>query len=159
MKNNFLKLSLVVGLTVGTNGAFVSNSPNTITDTSTGLMWMDYSLAESNKTTNVSYETAIIHCEDILTVYSNWRAPNLNELYYLAQGLRDSNLSLPPQFKNSSSEYWWASTSLANTTNLAWTVSFVYGGTLLQYRTGKGENGNDLNISVRCVRDDTGISN
>lgn len=56
---------------------FTKNSDGTITDNSTGLMWMK----DDNKTA-VNWETALSYAENVTYAgYSDWRLPNAKELH------------------------------------------------------------------------------
>jgi len=79
-----------------------------VTDTAKGLMWQDDSDAGS---LTASWKEAIEYCEDLtLGGYSDWRLPNHNELYYLADRSK-SKPTINRIFQNVVSDFYWSSTS------------------------------------------------
>jgi hypothetical protein len=128
---------------------FIDNGNGTITDKGTGIMWQK---ATSSETYN--WEDTLKYCEDmILSGYSDWRLPDIKELFSLVDENKFS-LSIDktffPDTKNSC--YWSSSTSILYSEQ-AWQVDFG-GGNVQDYCY----NGNDEYFDkyhkkyVRCVR-------
>lgn len=120
---------------------------NTVTDNTTKLMWQD----DNNGTVGagMDWESAISHCEALtLGGYADWRLPNFNELYSIADR-STSNPAIDVIFQNvestSNLDYYWSSTSIVSDLSTAWEVSFFGGWSNV------GANKVDLNF-VRCVR-------
>lgn len=64
---------------------FVDNGDGTVTDTKTGLMW-----SQTDNSGNITWADARLFCENIiLSTYSNWRMPTINELETLFDGSLD----------------------------------------------------------------------
>ena len=123
-------------------GAYSRDDINaTVYDDQTGLTWMDDA--------NVSSETkiwdeAIDYCENLdFAGKTDWRLPNSNELYMIADRHR-YNPAIDPTFQNIYSGTYWSSTTSASVHTDAWYIHF-YGGNDSQ--TAK----NSL-MHVRCVR-------
>lgn len=70
-------LMVVFGLTVSANAALVDNGDGTITDTSSGLMWL-----QDVTTTGYISHSAALSWADTLSFagYEDWRLPSLNGL-------------------------------------------------------------------------------
>ena len=109
-----------------------------VLDTKTSLMWQD----EVDKA--LHWESAIGYCESLeYGGYSDWRLPNFNELYALADR-SIYNPALSPVFQNVVSSGYWSSTTVASVTSYAWCVYFHNG-----Y---DGWRGKTRTRYVRCVR-------
>lgn len=118
------------------------DTKDVVVDRRTNLMWQDDA---NTKTTKYTWENAITYCENISHGdHDDWRLPNINELFYLADR-SNYNPTLSSKFDNISNSYYWSSTTDASDTTKAWIVYFGNG----------GDNGNaksDVEY-VRCVRD------
>ncbi len=113
-----------------------------VIDTSTQLMWQDNSDA---KTLTKNWDDALAYCEALtLGPYNDWRLPNFNELYLLADRSIISSPAISSVFTNVFSSNYWSSTTNASNTSNAWNVNFNKG----------NDNWNDKTNSnyVRCVR-------
>lgn len=123
---------------------------NTVTDNTTKLMWQD----DDNGTvtgTGMAWEAAITHCEALtLGGYDDWRLPNFNELYSIADR-STSNPSIDAAFINfefAATDYYWSSTSIVSQLDTAWVVHFGGG-----YSNVDPTYATKSNINfVRCVR-------
>ena len=117
------------------------NATDIVTDNSTTLQWQDDAVGATMK-----WEAAISYCEDLtLGSHENWRLPNFNELYYIAdRSKRDPAIN--STFQNVVSNGYWSSTTVVGYSDYAWSVNGFYGG-------GDGWNGKDYSNYVRCVRD------
>ena len=106
-------------------GNYVNNG-DTITDTTTGLMWQRSSNGETR-----TWEKALSYCEDLsLAGRSNWRLPNIREL----ESIVDDNCWDPatnPAFifdpDTDFSKYFWSSSTHSFSPTYAWLVAFHVG--------------------------------
>ena len=115
------------------------DSTQIVTDNSTTLQWQD----DTNITK--SWTEAISYCEALtLGGHSDWRLPNFNELYSIADhSKRDP--AIDNTFINVVSRIYWSSTTVVGYVGFAWYVGFYFGD---GYWVSKS-NG----YFVRCVRD------
>jgi len=140
MKNIFL--SMIMMFTVIYADFTRDDSTHIVTDNNTMLQWQDDTNASSVSKT---WTEAITHCETLsLGGYSNWRLPNFNELYFIADRSK-RNPAMDSTFQNVSSNYYWSSTTVVGYGDGAWIVDFYDGG------VGWGAKSNSH--YVRCVRD------
>jgi len=115
-----------------------NNTTKIVTDNSTGLQWEDDIIV------NKTWIQAINYCESLtLGSYTNWRLPNFNELYHLADKSKDS-LVINSVFQNVVPNEYWSSTTVVGYKNKVWNVSF-YNGEGSWYSKSYGGY-------VRCVR-------
>jgi hypothetical protein len=83
-----------------------SATGNTITDTSTNLMW-----TKDSSSSNIMWKEALAYCNTLETDgYTDWRLPNIIELYSLIDDTR-TDPDLPIGF-NSNASLYWSGTSL-----------------------------------------------
>ncbi len=138
MKKTLITLTLLATLA---NAEF-TKSGNIVTDSTTGLQWQDDATATSTRPT---WQGAIDHCENLTDFlgYSDWRLPNLNELKSIVDRSK-SNPAIVNGFVNTSSSYYWSSTTNADDSDYAWNVS-IYNGNVDDYNK-------DSSNYVRCVR-------
>jgi len=137
MKKTILSLFVVIGLLQA--DYIRDDSKGVVVDTSTNLMWQD-DVASVQKT----WIEAISYCENLtIASYDDWRLPNFNELYMLADRSK-SNPAISPVFQNVVSDYYWSSTSVASYPDSAWDVYFNFGNDYWSYK--------DNSHYVRCVR-------
>jgi len=145
-------LITLIALATLANADF-TRSGDIVTDNQTHLQWQDepYTAEEataySNDTENgkvLYWTSAIAYCEDLsYGGNDDWRLPNFNELYSIADRSR-YNLAIDSIFVNVVSSGYWSATTDASYTSNAWVVVF--------------NNGNDDvrdksdNRYVRCVR-------
>lgn len=133
------------GLEVESADYIRDNTKEIVLDTTTNLIWQDSdeTVSDGNKK---SWADAITYCEALtLGSYSDWRLPNLNELYMLSDKTAYQP-SIDSEFTNSASEKYWSSTTVATNTDAAWSVDFEYGNDY------EGGNKTSDSYSVRCVR-------
>jgi len=119
--------------------SYTDNGDGTVTDNATTLMWQK---EDDNNTYN--WENAKSYCEDLtLATKSDWRLPSIEELRSLVD-YNKSNPAIDTVFTNTSSSYFWSSTTVASNTSNAWNVNFNNG----------NDNWNNKSNSnyVRCVR-------
>ena len=134
-----LTLTLIIVLSLLQADYIRDDSKDFVLDTTTNLVWQDDITPIS-----MNWSSAIDYCEDLtLGEYSNWRLPNFNELYFLADRSTVSP-AISSIFQNVLSSRYWSSTTYADDTNDAWIVNF--------------DDGNDFDnnktrvYNVRCVR-------
>lgn len=136
-----------------TQTRYADNGDGTVTDTVTGLMWVqDGGSAGCNNGAALTWAKALSFCEDLIYAgHSDWRLPARKEL----EGIVDYGTSSPAIntefFTNTSTRYYWTATTYnpdyANS-GLAWLVSFFGGGVYGTDKTNKN--------LVRCVREVSG---
>jgi hypothetical protein len=109
-----------------------------ITDTTSGLVW------QKTYVSNKTWQEALDYCENqTYAGYSDWRLPNLNELFSL---INDDKFSPASDLTNVAKVPYWTSTSSMTNVNEALYVNF-YGGSIgASARTTSGSR------YVRCVR-------
>jgi len=119
-----------------------SRSGEIVTDSKTGLQWQDDANAG---TVTRDWAGAIDYCENQLNLggYNDWRLPNFNELYFLADRSK-RNPDISSVFQNIVSDDYWSSTTIVGYEDFAWGVDFGYG-------NGSG-TGKSYASHVRCVR-------
>jgi len=118
------------------------SSKEIVTDNTTNLQWQDDSSATSTKK---NWKEAIEYCENLtLGNYNDWRLPNFNELYYLADRSKN-NPAIDSIFNYVASNYYWSSTTLLSDKGNAWIVKFSDGS------DGWDDKINDI-YNIRCVR-------
>ena len=123
-----------------------SKKGNIVIDSITKLQWQDDTISSI-----ILWEAAITYCENLsLDGYSNWRLPNIKELFSLIDDSK-TNPAIDSIFEHTATlnSYWSSTTTSifkggANIYNLAQTVNFKDG---IQYYDAK----RDLHY-VRCVR-------
>ena len=126
--------------TVFTVSHFKDNGDGTITDNYTGLVWQ-----KLQSTTSLTWEEALVYSKNLsLAGKTDWRLPNIKELY----SLNDEKLIKPSFnktfFTNVSSGNYWSSTTLVQAQTRAWDINIDYG--IVSY------NDKILKENVLCVR-------
>ncbi|MBD3789674.1 MAG: DUF1566 domain-containing protein [Campylobacterales bacterium] len=138
MKKTLLTLMAIATLA----SADFTKSGDIVTDSTTGLQWQDDATAAS---TQLTWQAAIDHCEALtLGGHSDWRLPNINELKSIIDRTK-INPAIVSGFANTSSDFYWSSTTLADNSDNAWHVYFNFG--YVSYHYNKGTS-----LYVRCVR-------
>lgn len=114
---------------------------NTVTDNATKLMWQDDIYVSVN---HFTWYQAINSCEGLtLNGYSDWRLPNINELYSIV----DRDRSYPahdPSFLYAAPDFYWSSTTRIADPAFAWYLRADNGVDHMALKT-------DINY-FRCVR-------
>ena len=124
---------------------FTGNGTGVITDTLTGLMWMENADAgndcqgvDTGTETWASALASAAACNDAggYAGYTDWRLPNVRELFSLID-FSQYNPALPSghPFDNVQSYYYWASTTLAGSTTYAWYVYLGNGRVYYDFKT------------------------
>jgi hypothetical protein len=110
-------------------GIFKDNGNGTITDLTTGLMWLKKPFEKKN------WKAALAECEGlILAGYHDWRLPNILELQSIVNYRHRKPAIDPVTFPGVPTEvpadFWlgyWSSTKYASNWDSAWIVNFVDG--------------------------------
>jgi len=129
--------AVITGTSINT---YLNNSDGTITDTSTGLMWM-----EVDADTTMDWENALSYCENLSYAgYDDWKLPDVKELQSLVDysgnyPAIDSDFVCTEFSEDNPYYYYWTSSnayfSQHDPTNYyAWYVAFGFA---------VGENGED----------------
>ncbi len=128
-----------------TTRTFTRDDTGVVKDNKSGLYWQD---EYSTSVPNINWENAIEYCENLsLGTYDDWRLPNFNELYSIADRSKYSPSINTNAFKEVIPHHYWSSTTIEDKKSYAWSVNFYYG---------YGDSG-DWQIKsetnrVRCVR-------
>ena len=106
----------------------------TVTDTVTGLMWMQCSLGQdpdancSGNATEHNWREALEAAEaSTSATYTDWRLPNIKELSSLAARDRYNPAINSTIFPNTSSDWYWSASPIASLSFYAWALYFYYG--------------------------------
>ena len=123
---------------------FDRDADGVVTDAQTNLQWQDDYSDNSDTIKSANWANAIEYCEDLdLGDKDDWRLPNFNELYYLAdRSIYDPALS--GVFVNFYSSFYWSSTTNASNTGVAWGINFDDGTDFWGAKS--------YSTYVRCVR-------
>jgi hypothetical protein len=133
--------------------SFIIGSNGTVTDSTTGLMWMRCSLGQEWNQNTCSGTPTITSWADSLKAatshefagYTDWRLPNKNELESILEGSCSSPSINTVIFPATPAAYFWSSSPYAAMTKGAWSVDFGYGTVNATVKSGS--------IYVRFVRD------
>lgn len=102
---------------------FTDNGDGTVTDNLTGLMWI-----KVLSTDTANWEQALIRAEaSTLASYTDWRLPNIKELFSINDESLTSSSINPAYFTISGRVNIWSSSTLSNQTTQAWYVDTRYG--------------------------------
>ena len=112
-----------------------------VIDTQTNLMWQDDTTVQ---TLLLTWDEALTTCSGLaIGGFSDWRLPNLNELYSLTDKTT-FNPAIANIFVYKPATYFWSSTTYAEDNTSAWYVNFYLGRDNAFSKTNK--------YNVRCVR-------
>jgi len=101
------------------------NGDGTVTDTTTGLMW-----EQATVTNSQDWFGGLNYCENLtLAEYQDWRLPNMKELASLSDLGRHDPAVDTGYFPDTASSNYWSSTTYAHSTGLAWRVNAHHGHT------------------------------
>ncbi len=141
MKKVILGFILLISML---NAEFLRDeSKEVVLDTRTNLIWQDNNDV-SDLRKRKTWSDAIEHCKNsTLGGFTNWRLPNFNELYYIADR-STFNPAISPVFKNVANSFYWSSSTLTGRTSYASGVYF-HNGVDSSYSKPSGGH-------VRCVR-------
>ncbi|MFQ5465613.1 MAG: DUF1566 domain-containing protein [Thermodesulfobacteriota bacterium] len=139
------------GLGVGGTGALTDNGDGTVTDASTGLMWL------AGENLRVSWEGALSWCAGLAAAghrgWADWRLPDIKELESMVDAARVSPaldtafFTMDRTTHNGLTGFYWSSTGSAGA---AWAVDFNTGGVVTSSKIFNSSL-NDAN-RARCVR-------
>jgi hypothetical protein len=130
--------------------SYIDNGDGTVTDKYTGLMWKKCSEPDTTANCSGSHSTyiwadAITLCEGLTYAgYSDWRLPNMKELFSLIKYVASSPYIDSTYFPSTVNGAYWTSTTYAPNTTNAMYVDFYSGNVAFCDKT--------LNHYVRCVR-------
>jgi hypothetical protein len=116
---------------------FIDNGDNTITDTTTGLVWGRKTLAQD--VNHASAEKAVTELGE------GWRLPTVTELFGLVDHEKHEPAIDTEFFPDTESDWYWTSTPTAWNDTAVWVVGFGYG-FVGNFRRGYGS------ACVRAVR-------
>jgi len=120
-----------------------------VTDNVTGLEWQDDYSDNGMIIKSATWQSALEYCNSLNLDGVGWRLPRVKELQTileLEQSSSSTNLIFQFVLTTYPKYYYWSENTLVNDTNMAWAVSFKYGGDT-SYK------GKSNNLGVRCVRD------
>ena len=130
---------------------FLVHGDGTVTDTATGLMWaqcaegLSGSACTDGGAANFTWEEALIRARDSgLAGYTDWRLPNLKELFSLVEERCVNPAINLAVFPNTPASYFWSASPNGNASNNAWNVDCINGNA--------NNNNRDNNHHVRLVR-------
>ncbi|ETR67766.1 MAG: hypothetical protein OMM_11241, partial [Candidatus Magnetoglobus multicellularis str. Araruama] len=127
----------------------IDNSNNTITDTTTGLMWQ-----RDPPINEMTWKSAIEYAESLsLDDYNDWRLPTITELKTIVD-YSESYPSINEDYYNCVSTFYWSSTSSLVVTGIAYGVYFYKGNINMNNKSSSNNSSstNPLSYFVRAVR-------
>jgi len=127
---------------------FTDNADGTVTDAATALMWQKQDDGAAR-----IWDVALSYCEGLsLAGHSDWRLPNIKELYSIVDASKISPAIDTNYFPGTLSANYWSSTTTVFSTANAWTVNFSLGDTGGGLKTGGPAPPPYSNVYTRCVR-------
>ena len=103
------------------NPRLIDNGDNTVTDKLTGLMWVKNSRLKADATWQQALDYTDQMNKDKKFGYSDWRLPNINELFSVIDCSGTSCAIYPPfQYPQGSGSNHWSSTTYAGDVTRAW---------------------------------------
>jgi uncharacterized protein DUF1566/List-Bact-rpt repeat protein len=132
-------------------GPYTDNGNNTVTDTATGLTWMQ-STADTDGSGDiteddmVTWREALAWCEASSSEGGGWRLPNIRELRSIVDRTKEEP-AIDPIYNLAPSVYYKyiSSTTRKNILSYVWSVSFRTGNT-------QSQNPKTTNSYLLCVR-------
>jgi len=139
------------GRGVAGGGVLTDNGDGTVTDASTGLMWL------AGEKTRVSWEGALSWCAGLAAAghkgWDDWRLPDIKELESMVDAARVSPaldtafFTMDTTPRNGLTGFYWSSTSGAGA---AWAVDFNTGGVMTSSKVFNSSP--NASNRARCVR-------
>jgi hypothetical protein len=121
--------------------SLIMNGDDTITDIKTGMMWQI-------QTSRFSWKEAISFCENLMIAgYSDWRLPNIDELFSIVDPTRNYPSINPDYFYDTKSSFYWSSSTYYD--GRVWGVLFDEG--YFYYNSQMYSNKSD-EFNVKAVR-------
>lgn len=116
---------------------FIDHGNGTVTDRLTGLMWVKAPQSLDGNDEAQSWNDAIDFCNDLnFAEYSDWRLPNVRELLSLIDyGNFSPALPTGHPFTNVQNNWYWSSSTYADSTGAAWIVLLYSGSVLVGSKT------------------------
>ena len=115
-------------------GRFLVHGNGTVTDTATGLIWaqcaegLSGSACTDGGAANFTWEEALIRARDSgLAGYTDWRLPNLKELFSLVEERCVNPAINLAVFPNTPASYFWSASPSASSSGNAWYFRFSIG--------------------------------
>jgi hypothetical protein len=132
---------------------FTIDKDGTVSDVTTGLMWMRCSLGQewngktcSGKAVILPWANALKAAADFnFAGYTDWRLPNKNELESIVEDRCFAPAINSNIFPGTPSAYFWSSSPYAPVAEGSWSVDFGYGAVNASVKSGS--------IHTRLVRD------
>ena len=140
---------LVFPALAASDGRYTINTPGSVTDNVTGLIWQQCYVSDKH------WDAALAYCEDLYWAgFNDWRLPNIKELESLVDKTRSEPAINTDYFEVPFDDnygiiggYFWSSSSRAQNPTSAWGVDFGYG-----YVSNFGKSASYYYIYARCVR-------
>ncbi len=137
--------------TAGTSN-FTVNGDGTITDNTTGLMWMVCSLGQTWSTGACSGDATLYTWQEALVAahgyefadYAGWRVPNIKELATISERSCVRPAINETLFPSTPSDDFWTSTPSTSDATRTWVIAFYNSSNALKQKT--------LSVYVRLVR-------
>jgi hypothetical protein len=137
-------LLVLIGVSVLALADMSRDATGIVTDSATALQWQDDYSDNGGDIKIANWKDAIGYCNELsLGGHNDWRLPNKNELLSIVDYTK-SYPAISDEFQNTSSDYYWSSTTRASPPSHAWGVHF--GGGHSYY------NGKTHYNLVRCAR-------
>jgi hypothetical protein len=135
------------------DSSFIFHKDGTVTQKTTGLMWMRCALGQEWDGASCIGNAAIFSWREALNAavlhkfsdYSDWRLPNKNELESIVEERCVAPCINSKAFPATPQSFHWSSTPYAGLASGAWSVDFGFGVVTATEKSGK--------INVRLVRD------
>jgi hypothetical protein len=133
------------------SNAYKINGDGTVTDETTGLMWMRCAAGLSGddcsegSASAYTWQGAIDYCDSLASAgHDDWRLPDIHELVSIVDFTKYDPAIDTIAFSATPPDHYWSSSSSANNVSNAWNVYFYFG--YVSYGDKSGA------YYVRCVR-------
>lgn len=137
-------LLVLIGVSVLALADMSRDATGIVTDSATALQWQDDYSDNGGDIKIANWKDAIGYCNELsLGGHNDWRLPNKNELLSIVDYTK-SYPAISDEFQNTSSYFYWSSTTNASDPSRAWEVFFYDGFSSNYYKTDRNH--------VRCAR-------
>jgi hypothetical protein len=151
MQTGLLKTGQTTSYTTGDDGYYQKGlARNFVSGGSTGLIWQRCSAGQNDDAScsgtaqTYTWDGANSYCNTFSLARKIWRLPMVNDLADLVDYGKSSSPAIDTStFPNTQSNFYWSSSTYAQSTSYAWGVSF-YSGYVYSYNK-------TYNLYVRCV--------